>query len=213
MFQLATYKNNYIQMKKFILIGFILNFALLLQAQDDGFYSSEENKDNKETKKEIRQQKLARWSFGGNFWLSFGTDAYVELSPIALYQVTPKLKVGPGFTFIYYKYSYYNIESKVYGPRAIATYTLISDLQEKINLNIGNIVLHSEYEYLNTDEISIYGPTDNRIWISNLLVGGGIFQPFGNRGGLSLIVLYNVFDHQYSAYNYTNPVIRVGFYF
>ena len=148
-------------------------------------------------------------------YLSFGTNSYVELSPIAFYRATPKLLIGPGFTYIYEKSSYYGYETSSYGPRAIINYSLFTNLNEILNINIGNIVVHSEYEYLNIEKLYI-DPQGNiikggRTWINSLLVGGGIYQPLGQRGGISFLVLFVLIENEFSPYS--NPVFRLGFFF
>lgn len=204
-------------MKKFILISILSAFIINLNAQDDGFYeSSEDEKDNKASKKEIRQQKLEKWAFGGNFWLSFGTNSYVEVSPIAVYKPTPRLMLGPGFTFIYEKNSYWGYETVIYGPKVMANYALFTNLNELLNINVGHIVAHTEYELLNIERIYQSGQPgkvlkDGRIWVNTLLVGGGIYQPFGGRGGMSLIILFDVLENDFSPYS--NPIFRLGFFF
>lgn len=178
-----------------------------LHGQEEDFFSS-----NEAVKNEKSERKIDRWSFGGNFSLSLGSNSsYIETSPMALYKVTPRFKAGAGFTYIFSKVNEYS--NSIYGPRAISTYTLFENLKETININIGDIVLHSEYEFLNIQKFdSNYGYyLEGRTWISNFLVGGGIYQHLGNRGGISLIILYNLIDNKYPLYS--NPIFRVGFYF
>lgn len=197
-------------MKKIFISGLVLFLVLATSfAQEEDFFNGSSN-----SKTEKPKRNLDKWAFGGNFWLSFGTNSYVELSPVAMYKATPRLMVGPGFTYIYQKNKSWGYETSTYGPRAIATYTLFANLHETLNINVGNIVLHSEYEYLNIEKFYLYqggAYSDGREWISTLLVGGGIYQPLGNRGGFSILVLYNFIEHDFSPYS--NPVIRVGFYF
>lgn len=198
-------------MKKiFILLILSLTVSAYTYSQEEDFFSGEEKKESQD-----RKSKLERWSIGGNFWLSFGTYSYVEVSPVVLYKATPKLLIGPGFTYIYRKNNYTNYETSYYGPRAMATYTLFSNLDETLNLNIGNIILHTEFETLNTDrwvpDNSGFYYKDGRTWVSSYLLGGGLFQPLGQRGGISILVLYNFLESEYSPY--ANPVVRIGFYF
>ncbi len=200
-------------MKKIIFQLLFLSIAVCtVNAQDDDFYGLG-TKDEKASKKELRQKKLENWSFGGHFWLSFGTNsALVEVAPVAMYKLTPRLLIGPGLTYNYYKWKEFNktYETSVFGARGIATFTVLSDLDQKININVGNIILHGEYEWLNRGVHYMNGDFE-RVWYDNLLVGGGIYQPFGNRGGLSFMILYEVIQHKYTLYN--NPIIRMGFYF
>lgn len=206
--------HNYKQMNKTLFV-IVLSFVTLatINCQEEDFFSS----GNKESEKKDR--KLENWSFGGNLGLSFGSyNSYVEVSPVAMYKASPRFSVGPGFTYLYinrYKGTPYNFKYSIYGPRAIANYTLFKDLDELININIGNIILQSEYEFLNTTDWLVasngYYIENGRRWVNNFLVGGGIFQPFGNKGGISLVVLYNLIPNDFPIY--TNPVVRFGIYF
>lgn len=202
-------------MKKFALLCILsLIFAGQATSQEDDFYSIEGTEKSKNEKKE---RKLDRWSIGGNFYLSFGRITNVMVSPVFLYQATPRLLVGPGFTYDFYKDNYlYYYQSSSYGPKAIASFTVLQNIQEKINFNVGNIIAYSEYEYLNIDTYSVNSGGflihDGREWINNILLGGGIFQPIGERGGgISLMVLFDVTQNVYSPYK--NPIFRFGFYF
>lgn len=135
--------------------------------------------------------------------------------PWAMYRASPRFLIGPGFTYIFRKSNYYNYQTSYYGPRAIASYSLFKDFGEVININIGDIILHSEYELLSVEKLYLDPNNtvikDGRALINSLLVGGGIFQPIGQRGGLSIMLLYNLIESDFSPY--TNPVIRFGFYF
>jgi hypothetical protein len=76
-------------------------------------------------------------------------------------------------------------------------------------------VLHAENEIVNRDLIYSDGKivyNDGRGWIDNLLVGGGLYQRFGNRGGgMAILVLFDITQNKYSTYS--NPVIELGFFF
>jgi hypothetical protein len=175
--------------------------------QDDEFYSSVEKDTIKKENKEP-----GKWTFGGNFWLGFGSVTYIELSPVAMYRVFPRLSIGPGFTYIYQNYKYFGISTSTYGVRAIGTYYLFKNLNETLHINIGDVILHAENEAQNIEIFDNSLNSAGRVWIDNLLVGGGLFQPIGNRGGgLSILLLFDVTQNPYSPYN--NPIFRVGFYF
>lgn len=214
-------------MKKFIVLGLIISFCMALNAQDDGFNSSNSDKKNpKEQKKQNRQDKLERWSFGGNMWMSFGSSAYVEVSPIALYKITPRFRTGVGFTYMYDRFNiqYFDnnsdyvtqkISRNTYGPKVYAD-LVIFDGANSTSFNIGSIILASEYSYLISDrydwdqQANRYSKIDP-VNISSFLVGGGIYQPLSKRGGVSFIILWDIIEHEYSPY--INPIIRMGFYF
>ncbi len=174
--------------------------------QDEDFYSSEQKA---ETKKE--HKGLDKWSFGGNFWMGFGSTTYIELSPVAMYKLHPRLMIGPGATYIYQNYRNWGISSSTYGVKAIGTFSVFKNLNESIHINIGDIILHSEYEALNIEIFDMNFDSMGRRWIDNLLVGGGIYQPLGDRGGMSVLLLFDVTQDPYSPY--TNPILRLGFYF
>ncbi len=213
-------------MKKFtFILTFILFISVHLMAQDDDFYSAGDSEKNN-GKKNDHALNLDKWNFGGNFWMSFSSDfAYIEASPVALYKATPRLLIGPGITYRYnktkaltnlYLNEYETFSYHSFGPRAVASYTLFQNISDYIPINIGNIIAYSEYEMLN---IKRYDYTINgdiifpgRGWVNNWLVGGGIYQPFGERGGgIYMLLLYDVTQSKYSPYS--NPDIRIGFYF
>lgn len=197
-------------MKKFIILSLFLFNVIAIIGQDEGYYSIDEEKDEKKSKKTEN-----RWVFGGDLGLSFGTLTYIEVSPVAMYLVTPRFMVGPGLIYVYENYKPFHYESSTYGIRTLATFSLLTNLNESIGINIGDIVLHAQNEIINKDRYTIDGirlDNDGRGWIDNLLVGGGIYQRFGERGGgLSILLLFDVTQNKYSSYS--NPTIKIGFFF
>jgi hypothetical protein len=177
-------------------------------------------------------QNFKRFFFGGDFWLSFGTRTYIDVSPLAGYRISNRLSAGAGLTYIYemnklsyldttingvYYYRTYKIKTSTYGGRVFMSYDLITKLHEYIPLDIGTILVHCENEVLNletflldTYSLRLY-PSGNRIWIDNFLIGGGIRQPIGEKASIFLLVLWDVTQNEYSPH--TNPFIRVGFTF
>ncbi len=213
-------------MKKLFLLLIITTLSLVGSAQDDDFYGPTQEQ-SKDLKKEQRQKKFENWSFGGNLWFGFGSGFFIDVSPVALYNFSPRLQAGGGIMYYYERFNnqYYNdnyelktqhINMTIFGPKAVIQFTLFQNLNEKINIGIHNIVLYGEYSHLYTDKFSQNANTykiayDGSDWYGNLLLGGGIYQPFQNRGGFSLIILYNFLENDYSPY--TNPIVRFGFYF
>ena len=67
---------------------------------------------------------------------------------------------------------------------------------------------HVEYELLSRN---YYDRNDvsQRIMISSLFLGGGIYQSIGGKGFMSFMILFNVLDNEYSPY--ANPMFRIGF--
>ena len=205
-------------MKRYVLKLFILLNILLISLGAAGQY-----KQNKGFK---------RYFFGGDFWISFGTNAYINISPLAGYRITQYLSVGLGPIYIFEKnrynyldtvinnvgyYSPYTIRTSSYGGRVFLTYDLIRNLHEYIPIGIGNILVHCENELLNLEtfymdpySLKLY-PSGNRLWIDNILIGGGLRQPIGKNSSINLLILWDVTENKYSPH--TNPIIRFGFNF
>ena len=158
-----------------------------------------------------------RLFFGGDFGLTFGTNTYINLSPIVGYRITDRFSAGLGPIYIYESYRDYGLKTSTYGGKGFISFTVIKDLEQYFNIGIGNIILHVENECINLEKIipdinnkKIYA-TDDRLWIDNLLVGGGLNQPFGERWGVNIYVLWDVTQNKYSSHS--NPIVRLGFYF
>ncbi len=206
------------QMKRYTPKFFVLISILLICLGANGQYK------NKNT--------FRRFFFGGDFWISFGTNAYINISPLAGYRVTQNLSAGGGPIYIFEKntYSYidttinnidyfrsYKIRTNTYGGRVFLTYDLIRNLHQYIPIGLGNIIVHLENELLNLETFYI-NPTNfkvyssgNRIWIDDLLMGGGLRQPIGENSSIILMILWDVTGNEYSLHS--NPVIRIGFNF
>lgn len=149
-----------------------------------------------------------RFFFGGNLGLQFGSATYIDISPLVGYKITPKLHAGVGVTYIYYKVkdTYYNYayETSIYGGRVFGRYYILD-----------NLFAHTEVEVLNMEvpEANIVSGTNSydyvRTNITSVMVGGGYAQPIGSNAAITLMVLWNLTEQQYSPY--TNPIFRVGF--
>ena len=154
-----------------------------------------------------------RTRFGGNLGAGFSNGfSYVNVSPRMYYLATEKLWLGAGLTFIWSKDNYYPPpydQQFVYGLNFSAQYMLI-----------GPIFLQVEYEPLSFEKFTggidpnsgRYVVTgEERVWINNLFLGGGIAQPMG-RGMFFASVLYNVtWTSSLDSY-YSSPwVFRIGF--
>ncbi|MEM9830961.1 MAG: hypothetical protein AAF944_09995 [Bacteroidota bacterium] len=137
---------------------------------------------------------------GGNFSLQFGTITYIEVSPMVGYRFTNKFMAGPGITYRYFKVRGFEASS-IYGPRAFARYVINRQF-----------FVQSEYENL-----SVEFPTGDprapvtREWVPGLFVGGGLFQPIGERAGFMIGAFYNL-SHDNIRSPYNSPwVFNVGF--
>lgn len=155
--------------------------------------------------------------FGGDFGLSIGTNTYINLAPVVGYRITNRLSSGLGPIYMYEKYKYYGFKTSTYGGKCFVSFTVFKDIGQYLNIGIGNITFHTENEILNIEKLyqdittgRIFG-LDERIWIDNWLIGGGLSQPLGERGGINIFALWDITQNSYSPH--TNPIIRVGFYF
>ncbi len=157
--------------------------------------------------------------FGGNFGLQFGTVTNIEISPLAGIYLTPRLAVGPGIRYEYFKSNYPGYvpyETHIYGGTVFARYMAIKDLSEAIGLGLNfGLFGHTEYEILSLEskyfEIGAPPDADGRFNLHSVLIGGGIFQPIGRRGGFLIMVLWNL--NETASSPYSNPVFRIGFNF
>ncbi|MBT33471.1 MAG: hypothetical protein CMO01_27730 [Thalassobius sp.] len=180
---------------KFIIFSSILllmSFGAFAQSSDD---EDEENPD--------KIPLIDRLYFGGNLGFQFGDITYIDVSPLVGYKITDKLSGGVGGTYRYLKNKIYYpaIESNILGYRFFGRY----DITEVV------------YPYVEYENLSFsYGDESPRQWYDALFVGAGLFQPIGRRGGINLLVLYNLNYSATTAMNsiYNSPwVFRVGFQF
>ncbi|MDQ3393680.1 MAG: hypothetical protein M3512_06155 [Bacteroidota bacterium] len=140
--------------------------------------------------------------FGGNFNMQFGQVTFIDISPLLGYMVTPRFSIGTGVTYQYLNYRWLGYKTNIYGGRVFA------------RRNIGQqFFAHTEFEALNVEFPKYVSPTDHkwvREWVPGLLVGGGLFQPFGRRGGINLTALYNL-TYVRGKSPYASPfIIRAG---
>ncbi len=167
------------------------------------------------TKKPVKEKpKFSdRLVFGGDIGLSLGTYTYINVSPAIGYRLTDRLTVGLGPMYIYQNDKYYNYQSSMYGGKVLASFTVLRSTDINPNFQIGNLILHMENEVLNVEPYNYHiGQLDeNRLWIDNFLVGGGLSQAIGSKFNVSVLILWDVTNNAYSPYS--NPIFRIGFGF
>jgi hypothetical protein len=198
---------------KLILIAtFILLGIVRLNAQYDypGVDDSEGKQKQKKEKKDSGIQKESRFFFGGNLGLSFGSYTYIQIAPTIGYKVTPRFWAGIGPEYLYINWKDIDYKSSIYGFRNFASFSILKDINEVININISNIFLYTENEVLNIqtfepDSAGHYYPS-GRNWYDILLGGIGVRMPLGDRSGISLIVLWGL--NRNAQMLYSNPEIR-----
>lgn len=143
-----------------------------------------------------------RLFLGGNIGLSFGDINYVELSPLVGYVINNRASAGIGVTYQYLEFVRTRVSSSVYGGRIFSRYTVFP-----------NVFAHAEYEQLN---LQFFRPKDGKVvreWVPGLLLGGGYFQPFGRRGGVTLMLLYNLLHDPVRSPYPSEIILRAGFVF
>lgn len=198
------------KIKKFIFIFLLLITWISAIAQYEYPGDTKESEDGKKQKK--GWYKESKLFFGGNLGLSFGTYTYIELSPIAGYRITPRLSAGLGPKYMYIKERGY-YETSIYGAKVFALFSIFKNINEKINIGIGDIFVYAENESLNIEPM-YWDPSTNsyfagkRGWVNITLLGGGLRFPLGQRSGFSIIILWDISQNPY--YSYPNPEIRLS---
>ncbi|HET8860727.1 hypothetical protein [Marivirga sp.] len=147
---------------------------------------------------------IDRIYLGGNFGLQFGSYTHIEASPLVGYMINEKLSAGVGVIYQYFRIrgnsQFGDYETNIYGGKLFGRY------------NFSNQVFgYSEYENINRDFRSSSTSDLSRIWVPAFFIGGGYFQPIGNRAGFTVMALYNLL-HFPGRSPYNSPfVLRVGF--
>lgn len=154
------------------------------------------------SEKKSNAPKENRWFTGGMLgggWSS--NSAYVEISPIIGYKVTPQFHAGSRITYIYSSYTNpfdgLKYQAHNYGGSLFSRYVFFDFL-----------FAHAEYELLSIKHY-YFSPAGERRFVNSLFLGGGLFQSMGGRGFATVSILYNVLEDEFSPYN--NPLIRIGF--
>ncbi len=177
--------------KKQVLLLFVLLWQVVtLPAQVEGYTTAAPGIAPK-----TRGFDWSKVRVGGNFSLQFGSITYIEVSPLAGYEVIENTFLGLGATYIYYNDRYYAYETSIYGGRLFAQYFFEDIL----------VMLHGEYEILNME---LYG-FNQRLNVDNVYVGGGYAEPLGAKSYAVIMLLWNVTQNPNSLYG--NPVLRVSF--
>ena len=162
------------------------------------------------TGKQARSSFWERVYFGGDFGMAFGSVTSVNISPEMGYLFTDRFSAGGGIIYQYYgvKNITYPIKTSVYGGKVFVRYFIWDNL---FLYNTNEIVsLESKYY-----DYSGQYQNQNRFWIVSPLVGAGYMSRFSNKGGVSIMVLFNLNNSRNSPYYYYDgmPIIRLGISF
>ena len=156
-----------------------------------------------------------RLFFGGTLGLQFGSYTNIQVQPMVGLWVRPRIAVALGPNFQYYKDSYYDFESTIYGGNAYIQFVPLRDLNNMIPIGLHmGIFLQLEDELLNLD--NAWNPAeDGRFTVNTVLAGGGISQMLGARSSINLMFLWALNQPKFPTGMslYSNPEIRVSFNF
>ena len=200
---------------KIRIFGIILLAALSFNAF--GQYENPDKTPDVESSKKKGINMDSKWFFGGNLGMSFGTYySYVELAPWAGYKLSKWFWPGAGPMYLYQKASYnvYVDRSSLYGLKTLAYINVINNIGDYLPINLGSIFVYTEDDIIQVHLKRTFGDgsiLQDQNWTNVFLLGGGLRFPLGQRGGISLLCLWDLSQSVY--YRYNNPIIRVGFDF
>ena len=140
-----------------------------------------------------------RLYFGGNVGAWFGSTTYLNLSPLVGCKITKQFSLGGGFTYNYYSQTSYGQKytSTIYGGNAFGRYLIFDNAFAQIG-----------WDHLSVPDF--YSPIPNsRVWVDNILLGGGYRQAFSEHASFIAAVFYNI--NQTPLSPYPNPIIQIGF--
>lgn len=179
-----------------VLLSFCLTCTVSV-AQSDSLASSDHRPKKEEKKDKIPFRDRLFW--GGNVGAWIGNPTFVDLSPLLGIKITEKFSIGVGGIYNYYSYKYNNYKYSVsfYGARVNARYFIFE-----------NVFAQAGYDLINRDNPYSYTP-NARIWIENILVGGGVRYPISDNIFCLASGLWNLNDTPLSPY--PNPIIQIGF--
>lgn len=136
---------------------------------------------------------------GGNLGAWFGSTTYINVSPIVGFKITKDFSMGVGGTYNYYSQTYNGQKyvSTIYGGGGFARYLILE-----------NFFAQVAWDRLSVADYTSILP-DSRVWVDNILLGGGYRQAFSNRASFVAAIYYNI--NQTPLSPYPNPIIQVGF--
>jgi hypothetical protein len=187
---------------KFLFISFLM---LLFQKEVSAQVFRRDSTQNDRPNNTSQPSWRDKVRFGGNFGAQFGNITFINVSPLAMYQVSDQAQLGLGVTYQYVRFSSAILQNSsgnsIFGGRVFARYFLFP-----------GIFAHGEYEALNN---TYYDPLANELrrdWIPAGFIGGGYSQQLSGRVAFNVTILYNLLYEQYQSRSiYASPwVIRAG---
>ncbi len=150
-----------------------------------------------------------RLVYGGNVGASFVPGGgFVGIAPSVGYRVNDPFTLGIGATYDYYWFRVRTfrgeerINSHALGARTFALYEFTP-----------GFFAQAEVESINVEDYDPFNDRFFRQWYTSPFIGGGLIQPLGRKGFITMAFLYNL---NYQAGNplYGRPfIIRSNFFF
>jgi hypothetical protein len=160
----------------------------------------------------------ARLVLGGGVNLGYSGDyANVGISPKVGYKIADILTVGVGLGYQYYKSPQFAVGGKFYYendhiifPGFWAKCNVISNLFAAVDFEYDFIYMRGYEPYYNNTAVEFKKAT-YFVGAPCVLVGGGIRQPVGGRTSITMEIMYDVLQADYSPYR-NQLVYRGGIY-
>jgi hypothetical protein len=146
--------------------------------------------------------------FGGGLGLSFGTYTIVNISPLAGYRFSELFAAGAGINYNYYGYNdgYWDYKQSYVG---LSIFGRLYPVRQFF------IQVQPQEDYMWYTQSGIgtnQGLPSYQVnqFVPSLLMGGGAAIPTGRNGAITISVMYDVLQNQYSPY-YRQAVYGFGF--
>lgn len=202
-------------MKKLGFVTFMLlqlfTLDLLAQRQVEQIdpEKEEEQKRSASTSR-VRPLWMENVSFGGNIGGTIGTNAgFFTAQPTLFYRINENAMAGAGITYYYWQQQFilsnntkFTVSDHAYGLNLFARQQVFDPA-----------FVHVEYMPMNFTVLNRTTGQEKREWVNSIYLGGGINQRFSDRGGVYILVLYDVLYNAERSFR-TSPLdVRTGFYF
>jgi hypothetical protein len=146
---------------------------------------------------------------GGGLGLAFGTYTIVNVSPLVGYRFSELFAAGVGINYSYYGYNdgYWNYKQSYAG---MSIFGRVYPVRQFF------IQVQPEENYMWYTQSGIGSNQDQTYkinkFVPSLLMGGGAAIPTGGNGAITISVMYDVLQNQYSPY-YRQAVYGFGYTF
>lgn len=197
---------------KTVMCMLMISVSMACMGQDVDFGEEPQQAASRPQKEEEPAKPRSKFKdnlfLGGNFGLQFGTITFVDISPLAGYQVFKNAFLGLGVTYQYLDWQTMGgrYETHTYGGRIFARYIIWKGIMAHAEYEMLNLHCFDEAHYVLSNEFRL-----KRKWVPGALFGAGYYQGVGKRSGFTALILFNALQSDCTPY--ANPVIRIGFNF